>query len=139
MTKEEQAVLGAVVNFLDSYSKRSIEGCMYAIATSKPIMLLGTNENEVFRSTGDVRAALTRDFDTMSDIRWGKDRNIYVEVGSTLASVIVERPIFYRSEGKDVETLFRYALTLIKEGGQWKVCAGMASVPFAAGTYSFPG
>ncbi len=135
MTTEERAALDAVMNFLDSYAKRSVEGCMYAMATSKPILLLGTNENEVFRSSGDVRAAFAKDFDNMTDIRWGKDRNVYVEVVSTLASVIVERTVAYRSGGKEVETLFRYALTLTKEGGQWKVCAGMASVPFSAGTY----
>jgi len=44
-----------------------------------------------------------------------------------------------KEEGKDVKTPFRYALTLAQEGGQWKICSGMASVPFAPGTYAFPG
>ncbi len=139
MTREEQSALDAVARFLDSYATRSIEGCMSVITTSKVIQLFGTNENEVFRSAADVRSALTRDFGNMADIRWGKDRAVYVEANSTLASVIVERPISYQSEGKKVETLFRYALTLTREGADWKICAGVASVPFAAGTYSFPG
>ncbi len=50
---------------------------------------------------------------------------------------MVELPISYQTDGKDVEVLFRYALTLTKVGEQWKICSGMASVPFAAGTYSF--
>ena len=138
MIREEQAALDAVMNFLDSYAQRNIEGCMSAIAVSRPIMLFGTNENEVFRTSGDLRSALKRDFASMTNIRWGKHRNIHVEVASMFASVIVELPISYQIYGKGVETLFRYALTLTKEGEQWKICSGMASVPFADGTYLFP-
>ena len=138
MTHEEQAALDAVMNFLDCYSQENLEGCMSAIAVSRPILLLGTNENEVFRTLGDIRAAFARDFDSMSNIRWGKYLNIHVEATSTLACVLVELPVTYQCEGKDVETMFRYSLTLYKEGEQWKICSGMASVPFASGTYLFP-
>ncbi len=138
MTDQEQAALDTVMKFLDSYSQRSVEGCMSAIAGSRPTLLFGTNENEVFKTPDDIRAALSSDFGSMTDIRWGAQRNVRVEAASTLASVLVELPISYRSHGENVETLFRYALTLVNEGGQWKICAGIASVPFAAGTYSFP-
>jgi ketosteroid isomerase-like protein len=137
MTAEEKSILDAFGKYLDSYSKRDIEGCMSSIAQSKPVTIFGTNENEVFASRGEVRSAFERDFGSMTDIRWGAQRNVRVEVSTTLASLLVELPLFYRSEGKDVETLFRYALTFTFEGGQWKICSGMASVPFAAGTYEF--
>ncbi len=138
MDKEEQAALDAVLSFLDHYAKRNIDGCMSALTTSKPILLFGTNEDEVFIKTEDIRTALTKDFDSMTNIRLGKYRNVHVETSAALASVMVELPISYQSEGKEVETLFRYALTLTKEGKQWKICSGMASVPFTSGTYSFP-
>jgi hypothetical protein len=38
-----------------------------------------------------------------------------------------------KSGGK-VKTLFRYAVTLFKEGGEWKICSGLTSVPFVSGT-----
>lgn len=137
MNNEEQSALNAVMNFLDSYAKRNVEACMSAIAVSRPILLLGTNDNEVFRTTEDVRDAFKRDFASMTNIRWGKQRNVHVVSTPTTSSVMVELPISYQTDGKDVEVLFRYALTLTKEGEQWKICSGMASVPFAAGTYSF--
>jgi ketosteroid isomerase-like protein len=139
MNSEEQTVLDAVMHFLDSYAKRSVEGCVSAMTASRPMLLLGTNDDEVFRTIEDVRGAFGRDFASMTDIRLGERRNVHVEAGSTLASVIIELPISYKNEGKDVATLFRYALTLAKEVGQWKICSGMASVPFVTGTYSFPG
>ena len=138
MNHEEQAAVAVVMNFLDSYAGRSVEGCMSVIAASTPILLFGTNDNEVFRTTEEVRAAFTKDFAGMTNICWGKRRNIHVESVSTLASVIFELPISYQHDGKDVETLIRYALTLTKEDEQWKICSGTASVPLAAETYSFP-
>jgi hypothetical protein len=73
----------------------------------------------------------------MTGIRWGEPRNVDVVSTSMLSSVIIELPIAYRTNGEDAEGLFRYALTLAKEGEQWRICSGIASVPYAAGTYSF--
>ncbi|PKN39262.1 MAG: hypothetical protein CVU62_03450 [Deltaproteobacteria bacterium HGW-Deltaproteobacteria-2] len=137
MTKEENAALKAVTIFLNSYSKKDIEGCLAVLTKSKPIMVLGTNDNEIFKTTKDVRAAFKKDFESMSDIRWGKRRNLYVKASPTLACVIVEMPVSYKNDEEKVKTLFRYALTLVKENEKWKICAGMASVPFSSGTYSF--
>ena len=137
MTKEENAALKAVTTFLNSYEKNNIDGCMAILAKSEAIMMLGTNDNEIFKTTKSVRAAFKKDFKSMSKIRWGKRRNLFVKASSTLAGVIIEMPIYYKSEGGKVKTIFRYAMTLVKENEKWKICAGMASVPFSSGTYSF--
>jgi hypothetical protein len=137
MTTNEQAALDTVLNFLQSYSKKDVEGCMAAIATSRPVLLLGTNADEVFRSPGDFRSALSRDFASMDDVRWGAQRDVHVVANAALASVVIEVPLSYLAEGKKTETLFRYALTLAKEGERWKICSGMASVPAPAGTCCF--
>lgn len=137
MTREEQNAFKAVRNFLTRYAEKDVEGCLSAITKSKPIMMLGTNDNEIFKTIPEIRAAFKRDFKMMSGIRWGKHRQLHVNAVPTLASVIIELPVAYQSEGEKVKTLFRYALTLVKEGDKWKICAGMTTVPFATGTYSF--
>jgi hypothetical protein len=137
MTKEENAALKAVTTFLNNYAKKNIDGCMAILTKSESIMMLGTNDNEIFTTTKSIRAAFKRDYKSMSDIRWGKRRNLFVKASSTLAGVIIEMPISYKSEGEKVKTIFRYAMTLVKENEKWKICAGMASVPFSSGTYSF--
>jgi hypothetical protein len=60
MNKEEQAALDVVMKFLDGYSGRNVDDCMSAIAASKSILMVGTNDNEVFRTPEDVRAACQR-------------------------------------------------------------------------------
>lgn len=141
MMNEKQAAINTVTNFLDSYARKNLENCMSAIVAATPILLLGTNDNEVFRSTEEIRAAFTRDFRSMDDIRWGAHRYLHVETTPTLASIVLELSIAYtaieQETAKDIETLFRYAFTLVKEDQQWKICAALASVPFATGTYSF--
>jgi ketosteroid isomerase-like protein len=137
MTREEQTALKTVMSFLSNYSKKDAEGCMAAITKSEPMMVLGTNDNEVFKTIPEIRAAFKKDFKCMNNIRWGKRRNFHVKAVPTLASVIVELPVSYRSDGEKIKTLFRYALTLTKEGDKWKICSGMATVPFASDTYSF--
>ena len=141
MTNEKQAAINTVSDFLDNYARKNLENCISAIVATTPILLLGTNDNEVFRSTEEIRAALTRDFGSMEDVRWGAHRYLHVETAPSLASVVLELSIAYTATGqetvKDIETLFRYAFTLVKEDQQWKICAALASVPFATGTYTF--
>ena len=141
MTHEKQAVIKTVTNYLYNYANKNIENCMSAIVSSTPILLFGTNDNEVFRSAEEIHAAFSRDFSSMDDIRFGAHRYLHVEASPTLASVVLELSITYttieQEMSKVVESLFRYALTLVKEYKQWKICAGVASVPFATGTYVF--
>ena len=141
MNHEKQAVIKTVTNYLDNYARKNLENCMSVIVASTPILLFGTNDNEVFRSTEEIRAAFTRDFSNIDDIRWGAHRYLHVEASPTLASVVLELSIAYtiveQEVANDVVTLFRYAFTLVKEDKQWKICAGLASVPFATGTYNF--
>lgn len=141
MTHEKQAAINTVINYLDNYARKNLENCMTAIVATTPILLFGTNDNEVLRSAEEMRAAFTRDFNSMEDIRWGAHRYLHVEASPTLASVVLELSIAYtaieQQVAKDIETLFRYAFTLVKEDKQWKICAALASVPFATGTYTF--
>lgn len=138
MTTEEQGALDAVMHFLDAYAQGNIDRCMTFIAGSRPILMFGTNDSEVFRTPEEVQTAFARDFENMTNVRWGARRNLHVEAASALASVIVEMSISYESDGKHVATIFRYALTLVKEAAEWKICSGLASVPFTEGTYKFP-
>jgi len=137
MAQIKEAVLSTVVNYLGDYAQKHIENCMEATAASTPVLFFGTNQNEVFRSAEEIRSALAQDFSNMDDIEWSNHRYLHVEISATLASVLIELTLTYRSSGKMVETPFRYAFTLIKEDARWKICSGLASVPSAAGSYTF--
>lgn len=137
MNITEEAAFNSVMHFLHHYEQRNLEACLEALASTRPLLLMGTNEGEVFRSVDEVREAFSRDFKQMQNIRWGEPHHVQVTASDTLASAIIELPISYETAGKSEKTLFRHALTLCRENGDWKVCGGMASVPLSAGTFSF--
>lgn len=137
MENEKQEVIKTVEGLLHAYTKKDIEGCMGFMTNKMPFLMFGTNDDEVLTDPAGLREALRRDFSMMDHINFGTYQNQYIKVCKKLASVIVELPISYESDGQQTLTLFRYALTLAREDDRWKVCAGMASVPFKSGTYSF--
>lgn len=54
---------------MNGLTRRSCEpGRVSAIAASRSMVLLGTNDQEIFRTTEDVRAAFRRCVDSMTDI-----------------------------------------------------------------------
>lgn len=137
MNSDQESAMHTVMNFLRSYAKKDTAACISAFASSKPVLMMGTNDDEIFRSVTEICEAFGRDFANMDDIRWGEIRHAHTEAEGLLASVIMEAPVSWRSEENEVHTLFRYALTLIREAGEWKICSGIASVPFKSGTYTF--
>ena len=136
---EAQRALDVVRTLLDCYRRRDVDGCMATIAADAPLLLLGTNEDEVFSTAEEVRGSFAHDFAGMTDIHIGEPTQLRAEASATLASVIVEVPIAYTAEGSRAHAHIRYALTLVHEHEAWKICAGVASVPFPAGAYPSTG
>jgi ketosteroid isomerase-like protein len=137
MTKEEAAVRQVVKQFLSGYEQRQVESCMSVMTHSRPLLFLGTNADEVFKTPEDLRAAFDRDFRAMTNIRWGDYRHFAIEASSTLASVLVELAVSFQAGEKKEQTLFRFAFALHKELEQWKICLAMGCVPHKSGTITF--
>ena len=137
MDQNTQAVHLAVMAFLDAYAKGDVNGCMALVAQNSPILIFGTNLDEVCKNRNEVQAALQRDIANMSSVRWGEVRHIQITQDTSCANALFELPLAYVAGGKEQQVVFRYALCLVTESGQWKIASGMASVPTAEGSYSF--
>lgn len=137
MTDQKLLVSETIQRYLDAYAKKDLEGCLACIAERAPLLMLGTNDDEIITDRNEMVKAYQRDFSMMDDIALGAVRQRHVEVGADLASMLLERPLSYTADGAATKTLFRFAFTLVRENGEWKISAGMTSVPFKSGTYSF--
>ena len=137
MQQEKQTIMETVKHYLNAYADKNLADCMKYISEESPILMLGTNEDEVISDRAALEKAYQRDFSLMNRINFGEFRNQYIETNGRLASVLVELSTSFESQGKITQTIVRYALTLTQEADQWKICAGMTSVPFKSGTYSF--
>lgn len=137
MINEETSVREVLKEFLNGLEQRQVENCMSVMTHSRPLLFLGTNADEVFETPEDLRAAINRDFDNMTNLRWGEYRHFAIEASSTLASVLIELPLSFQAGEKKERTLFRFAFTLHKELEQWKISMAMGCVPHKSGTINF--
>jgi len=137
MTDQKLAVSETIQRYLDAYAKKDLEGCLECIAEQAPLLMLGTNDDEIITDRKELVNAYQRDFSMMDNIALGEVRQRHVEAGADLASMLLELPLRYTAEGDETKTLFRFAFTLVRENGAWKISAGMTSVPFKSGTYAF--
>jgi ketosteroid isomerase-like protein len=135
--KHHETVKETTMQFLNAYASRDLAGCMQLIAEDKPLMLLGTNLEEVAKTREEVQQVLQRDFAAMSNIEWGTASHISIKAEDQLASVLIELPISYVANEKQEQTVLRYALALIKQNDSWRIAQAMASLPAPAGTYNF--
>ena len=137
MADEKLIVSETIQRYLEAYAKKDLEGCLGFIAERVPLLMLGTNDDEIITERKELLNAYQRDFSMMDNIALGEARQCHVETGADLASMLLELPLSYTAEGDTTKTLFRFAFTLVRENGEWKISAGMTSVPFKSGTYSF--
>ncbi|MDD2335637.1 MAG: nuclear transport factor 2 family protein [Geobacteraceae bacterium] len=137
MADEKLKVIETMQRYLDAYSKKDLEGCLELFAEQTPLLMLGTNDDEIIPNRRALADAYLRDFSMMDNIALGSVRQRHVEVGADLASILLELPLSYTAEGDQTTTLFRFAFTMVRENGAWKISAGLVSVPFKSGTYSF--
>ncbi len=136
MSNQESAK-SVVMKFLTAYAGRDADACMSLMAKNTPLLIVGTNADEVFRTQDEVRRSLQRDFDNMSNVTWGEANYAAVIAEDTLASVLLELPFSFLANNQQEKLHLRYAFTLVKENGEWRIAQAMASVPASAGSYNF--
>jgi len=133
---EARAATDAVMAFLDRYAARDLDGVMSRIAQRAPVFMVGTNVDEKFTGRDALRAAFLNDFGNVSQMRWKEPTYLRAAVHGEAAAVVIERPAEFVVGRQQELAVFRYALTLVKEDGDWRVASGLVSVPLDAGTYT---
>lgn len=133
----QESAESVVMQFLAAYAVRDANTCMGLIAKNTPLLIVGTNADEVFRTPDEVGRSLQRDFDTMSNITWDEVKHVAVIAEETVASVMLEIPISFLANDQEEKINLRYAFTLIRENGTWLIAQAMASVPALSGSYHF--
>ncbi|HON10050.1 MAG TPA: nuclear transport factor 2 family protein [Chitinispirillaceae bacterium] len=136
MNQYEVEVFNTVGSFLGAYAGKDINTCLSYIATGMPLLIMGTNDDEIITSYDEIRDAFEADFSVMENVSWGEVRYSYVKAENSLGSVLVELPINFTNQGMESSVLFRYALTLVRQGNEWKICAFLTSVPYESGAGS---
>ena len=62
MNQYEVEVFNTVGSFLGAYAGKDINTCLSYIATGMPLLIMGTNDDEIITSYDEIRDALRRIF-----------------------------------------------------------------------------
>src|SRR5690554_4784455 len=105
MNQYEVEVFNTVGSFLGAYAGKDINTCLSYIATGMPLLIMGTNDDEIITSYDEIRDAFEADISVMENVSWGEVRYSYVKAENSLGSVLVELPINFTNQGTESSVL----------------------------------
>ena len=123
LANEKLVVQATATRFWKAYEQKDY-------ATAGELTFFGTDSAEVIKSLAQWEALMKNDWELFDSTHFGDPQNVSIQVSShgELASLVYEVPDVSLVEGKQVESLDRFAMTLIKENGEWRIIQGMTAV-----------
>jgi hypothetical protein len=100
------------------------------LTNSSDPTFFGSDAAEVIKTRRDWEDLMRNDWQLFESTRFGEPRNLAIQVSDDgkLASAVYEVPDVSVADGKSVESLDRFAVTMRNESGAWHVVQGMTAV-----------
>jgi len=130
LANEKLVVQATVTKFWKAYEQKDLATITKLLSTSGELTFFGTDSAEVIKSLAQWEALMKNDWKLFDSTHFGDPQNVSIQLSShgELASLVYEVPDVSLVEGKQVESLDRFAMTLIKENGEWRIIQGMTAV-----------
>jgi ketosteroid isomerase-like protein len=133
MTQERQAVQDAIRAYFDGYEAGEWSQVEPVLTASDDFQFFGTDSAEVSRSTSQFQQQLSYDWQLMDGIEIGEMRNVslVIDPDGEVTTAMYEARFSGEPEGGGdrFSALVRFAHTLRKEEGAWRLVQGMGTVP----------
>jgi hypothetical protein len=97
---------------------------------SSDLTFFGSDAAEVIKTRRDWEDLMRNDWQLFESTKFGEPRNLAIQISDDrkLASAVYEVQDVSIVDGKSVESLDRFAVTMRKESGVWCVVRGMTAV-----------
>jgi SnoaL-like domain len=130
LANEKLVVQATVTRFWKAYEQKDLTTITKLLSTSGELTFFGTDSAEVIKSLAQWEALMKNDWKLFDSTHFGDPQNVSIQVSNhgELASLVYEVPDVSLVEGTQVESLDRFAMTLIKENGEWRIIQGMTAV-----------
>src|SRR5438445_321365 len=81
---------------------------------------------EVVRTRSEWETLMRNDWQLFETTRFGEPRNLAIQISDNgkVGSIVYEVPDISLVEGKSIESLDRFAMTMRKEGDAWRIVQG---------------
>lgn len=100
------------------------------LTNSSDLTFFGSDAAEVIKTRRDWEDLMRNDWQLFESTQFGEPRNLAIQISDDrkLASAVYEVQDVSIVDGKRVESLDRFAVTMRKERGAWRVVHGMTAV-----------
>ena len=128
--RDRAKVLATVIRFWQAYERKDLAALSNMLTTADDFTFFGSDAAEVVKTRPEWEELMRNDWQLFETIRFGEPRNIAVQISADkqLASIVYEVTDISLVEGKNIESLDRFAITMRKEGGAWRIVEGMTAV-----------
>jgi SnoaL-like domain len=128
--REKTAVAVTLVQFWQAYEQKDLATMSSMLTTASDFVFFGSDAREVITSRREWEDLMKNDWQLFETTKFGIRRHLAIQISDdgTLASAVYEVPDVSLVEGKSVESLDRFAMTVRKENGTWRIVQGMTAV-----------
>ena len=93
-------------------------------------MFFGTDSAEVIRTIAQWETSAKNDWDLFQTVKLGELKNVSTILADDggLGSIVCETPADMTVGGQQMHSLFRSAITVRKENGEWRFVHGVVAV-----------
>jgi ketosteroid isomerase-like protein len=128
--RDRAEVVATVTRFWQTYERKDLAALSNMLTTADDFTFFGSDVAEVVKTRREWEELVRNDWQLFETIRFGEPRNIAVQMSADkqLASIVYEVTDISLVEGKKIESLDRFAMTMRKEAGVWRVVQGMTAV-----------
>ena len=128
--RDRAEVVATVIRFWQAYERKDLAALSNLLTTADDFTFFGSDAAEVVKTRPGWEELMQNDWQLFETIRFGEPRNIAVQISADkqLASIVYEVTDISLVEGKNIESLDRFAITMRKEGGAWRIVEGMTAV-----------
>ena len=128
--REKGEVAATLVKFWQAYERKNLAAMSGMLTASSDFTFFGSDAAEVTRSRHDWEYLMQKDWQLFETTKFGEPRNLAIQISDdrNLASAVYEVQDVSLIEGKNVESLDRFAITMRKENGDWRIVQGMTAV-----------
>src|SRR5207244_11577969 len=96
------------------------------LTKSSNLTSLGSDAAEVVTTRSEWETLMRNDSQLFETTRFGEPRNLAIQISDNgkVGSIVYEVPDISLVEGKSIESLDRFAMTMRKEGDAWRIVQG---------------
>ena len=134
--RDRAEVVATVIRFWQAYERKDLAALSNLLTTADDFTFFGSDAAEVVKTRREWEELMQNDWQLFEKTKFGEPRNIAVQISADkqLASIVYEVTDISLVEGKNIESLDRFAMTMRKEGGAWRIVQGMTAVATKGGS-----